>query len=312
MIHQFAFAGASSSPAEGFGSGIDWPLTWLRSDDAKGAPLCGTELFAVESDSPVRSLFLDGSLVGKLYSDDEVDYCLLGGLLPSDPGASQESQAKEVFASIPLALAEAGMDFSNVVRTWFYLDRVWDWYAVFNKVRTEFFDAHKVFDGLVPASTGIGIGNPAGAALVCAVLAAKPKTGNVRISSVESPLQCPALDYKSSFSRAVEIESSGGRQLLISGTASIHPDGRTAHPGDTGKQIELTMEVIEAILKARGMAWESACRAIAYFKNPGDAALLDAYCKARRLPAFPMLAVSADICRDDLLFEMELDAESRI
>ena len=34
----------------------------------------------------------------------------------------------------------------------------------------------------------------------------------------------------------------------------------------------------------------------------------DAYCTAQELPDLPVLRVNNDICRDGLLFEIELDA----
>jgi len=200
------------------------------------------------------------------------------------------------------------MDFSNVIRTWLYLDQLLKWYDDFNEVRTDFFDEYGVFDNLVPASTGIGVSNPAGAALVSDAFAIQPKNGDVTIEAVPSPLQCPALDYKSSFSRAVEIRSAAQRSLLISGTASIHPGGATAHVGDVRKQIALTMEVVEAILKSRDMAWEDTVRGIAYFRYGADAPLLEEYCREAGLPDLPMAIAHADVCRDDLLFEVEIDA----
>ena len=38
----------------------------------------------------------------------------------------------------------AGMSFGNVMRTWFYLDRILEWYHEFNHVRTAFFRERKV------------------------------------------------------------------------------------------------------------------------------------------------------------------------
>lgn len=53
------------------------------------------------------------------------------------------------------------MDFSHVIRTWFYNNRLLDWYEEFNRARDTFFESRGVFDRLVPASTGLvpAIGN---------------------------------------------------------------------------------------------------------------------------------------------------------
>ena len=132
------------------------------------------------------------------------------------------------------ALRLAGMDFSHVVRTWLFLDEILAWYRELNQARDAFFTSRGVYDGLVPASTGIGARNPAGTAVVAELLAVQPKSSRVRIRSVPSPLQCPALQYHSSFSRAVEVAQPDHRRLFISGTASIGPDGRSAHAGGRG------------------------------------------------------------------------------
>ena len=134
------------------------------------------------------------------------------------------------------------------------------------------------------------------------------KTDQVKIQAVNSPLQNPALDYKSSFSRAVELKFPTHRNLLISGTASIDPVGKTAHPDNPEKQIRLTMEVVKAILESRNMDWGDLFRGIAYFK---DMNYLPIYCRVAEelgIPRFPLAVSHADVCRDDLLFEIEVDA----
>ena len=140
------------------------------------------------------------------------------------------------------------------------------------------------------------------------VLAIRPKRSDVRIFAVPSPLQCSALDYRSSFSRAVEVVTPELRCLYISGTASIEPGGKTAFVDDVRKQIELSMDVLHAILTSRGMDWGDVSRAIAYFRNMSSAAEFTAYCREHNIPQFPCAVSHADICRDDLLFEIEADA----
>jgi len=183
-----------------------------------------------------------------------------------------------------------------------------NWYDTFNKVRTAFFSQYGVFDHLVPASTGIGAGNPFHAALVADALVVKPKNNFCKVQAIASPLQCPAVSYKSSFSRAVEISYPDLRHLLISGTASIAADGRTVHIGDPASQVEQTMKVVEAILVSRDMGWKDITRAIAYFKDMASLTLYEKYCTENNIPSFPMAVSHADICRDDLLFEIEVDA----
>jgi len=206
------------------------------------------------------------------------------------------------------ALSLAEMGFCHVVRTWLFLDDILSWYSDFNRVRTSFFTEHGVFDRLVPASTGIGGSNPAGAAIVAGVYAVKSEHPQVTVQAIASPLQCPALEYGSSFSRAVEVNMPDLRRLLISGTASIGPDGNTQHVGEVRAQTALTCEVIGAILESRDMAWEEVTRATAYVRHGEDAGVLAQFCSAAGMPDLPVIVADNVICRDDLLFELEVDA----
>jgi enamine deaminase RidA (YjgF/YER057c/UK114 family) len=199
------------------------------------------------------------------------------------------------------------MDFKNVIRTWLYVDDILSWYDGLNTVRTNFFNENGVFDGLVPASTGIGVANHDGAAMVLNAYAIKPKSGEVVIEEVVSPMQCPATDYKSSFSRALEIRDGDVKKLLISGTASIEPGGKTVHINDIDKQIVLTMEVVEAILKSRDYKRQDICRAIAYFSDMSYKKNFTDFLRCSAIENMPVAYVHGDICRDDLLFEIELD-----
>jgi enamine deaminase RidA (YjgF/YER057c/UK114 family) len=121
-------------------------------------------------------------------------------------------------------------------------------------------------------------------------------------------LQCPAPAYGSSFSRAIELSSQSGRRLLLSGTASIAPGGQTLWPGAARQQVAQTMQVVEAILGSRGFGFSDLTRATAYFKRRADARVFTEWCGAHGLRLQPVTLAQCDICRDDLLFELEADA----
>ena len=297
----------AAAVAEAFGAPA-WPVTWVVEGAYHTAPLCGIQVWAVTGPEVVPVLF-NGAVAGTMFDADGVRYCRLGGLVSDDLSASRAAQTRTVFDRMVGALEYAGMDFGHVMRTWFYNDRMLEWYDTFNDVRTSFFCENGVFDGLVPASTGIGGANAAGAALTAGLVALKARPGACAAPfAVPSPLQCPALDYGSSFSRGVEFSAGGLRRLYISGTASIEPGGRSVHIGDTRAQVELTLDVVQAILDDRRMAWADVSRAIAYFKDAAEAPLLDACLAARGIAPMPVVYANTDICRDDLLFELELDA----
>jgi enamine deaminase RidA (YjgF/YER057c/UK114 family) len=282
-------------------------MTRLRGTDGGGPELGGTQVLAVAG-RPLVPVRAAGRLVGFAWEDAHARWCWLGAITPPDPRAPRPAQAEAVFALMESALAAAGMRFGHVVRTWFYNHRILDWYAEFNRVRTDFFRARGVFDALVPASTGVGMPNAAGAALAADLLAVAPKGPEVAVREVPSPLQGPAPAYGSSFSRAVEIAAPSHRRLLVSGTASIAPDGRSVHAGDADAQIDLTLDVVAAILDSRGMGWGDVIRGTAYFKRAADAPRLDARRRARGAGDLHVVCAEADVCRDDLLFEIEVDA----
>lgn len=305
---QMVFGGCGfQSQARARMGGADWPLLWVQGDVCSGRHVTGVLTFEIQGQS-LRRVTLGEQVVGTSWSDSDADYCLLAGILPVDLTASRSAQTRSCLHQIEATLHKTDMDFSNVARTWFFLDDLLAWYEEFNTARTAFFKSRGVFDRLIPASTGIGGGNPAGAALTTGALAIRPRSNRVRIQTIDSPLQCPATAYRSSFSRAVEVASPGRRQLIISGTASIAADGKTLYRENPLKQIHRALDVVEAILHSRGMDWHHTTRAVGYFHDIGDLASFDQCCRERGIPPLPMAPAHATICRGDLLFEMELDA----
>ncbi len=306
----FGIPGMHAAELEEIFGGVTWPLTWVVEGCSRPEPLCGIQVWAV-SGPKVAPVMVDGRIVGSTFDADGLRYCRLGGLVPADLSRSRSMQTRAVFDLMVRGLRASGMEFADVARTWFYNHDMLEWYDDFNVVRTAFFRENGVFDGLVPASTGIGGGNAAGAALtggLLAVKAAVPGAEAVMPFAVPSPLQCPAPAYGSSFSRAAEFEAGGFRRLYVSGTASIEPGGLSVHIGDVDAQIMLTMDVVEAILESRNMKWRDVSRAIAYFKCGSKIPSFHRCCAERGIPPMPVLYANTDICRDDLLFEIELDA----
>ena len=308
IAFQYLFGGRQFYPkAVSATKQLDWPLTLLHGDACSGSTITGTQFIAL-SGAELNPVMDGDRKVGNWYDTDDARYCLLGDIRADDLSLGREEQAQAVFEKMESLLKQADMKFTDIARTWLYLNNLLEWYDEFNTVRTKFFEERGTFDKMVPASTGIGAGSAAGEEMVCALLAVKPKHDGVKVFAVPSPLQCPALDYKSSFARAVEIDQPGSRLLTISGTASIEPGGATVHLGDTKKQIELTMDVVHGILKSRDMDWGDTARAIAYFKDDSEAYMLEQYCIENKLPELPVAISHADVCRHDLLFEIELDA----
>jgi len=305
LLSQFVFAGTEHY--EAFKKQAGCPVVWLQGDACKDGSLYSMQAVALSGIDP-HPIHFNGRDMGFTYEDDCARYCRLRGVIPQDLTASRTEQTRSAFETMDAALKLNGFEFTDTVRTWIYLDRLLEWYDDFNAVRTQYFNETGIFDRMVPASTGIGAGNQYGSAIMMDVFAVKPKDDRLTVQEVVSPLQNPALDYKSSFSRAVEMVYPTHKNLLISGTASIDPSGETVHLDDPEKQIRLTMEVIKAILESRGMGWDDLFRGIAYFKDMDSLPIYERIAAELQIARFPLAISHADVCRDDLLFEIEVDA----
>ncbi len=314
VVHLMVFGSIHASPAAAeemrrvFGD-IDWPMTWMEGLACDDSPIAGLQALAFAG-GEVQRLYQGRRVVGSVWEDGAIRHCLLGDLGPNSISASRADQVKQTLDGLDAALAQGGFAFAEVIRTWFFLDEMLDWYGTFNQVRTQTYAGIRFRTGSPPASTGIGGRNPAGAALAASARAAQSLDGALQAKEIASPLQCPAPAYGSSFSRAMELSSPAGRCLFISGTASIAPDGRTLWQEDARKQVAQTMRVVEAILQSRGLSLSDLTRATAYFKHRTDAPIFRDWCAAHDRSSMPVVFANSDVCRHDLLFEIEMDAWS--
>lgn len=259
---------------------------------------------------------LPGTVVGQtehgVLSEDEWGrYVLLKGVGPANAADEPGRQTLSAFESVERELETVGMDFSHVARTWLYADRILDWYADLNRARDAFYRSKGVYGRYIPASTGIGWSNGSDARIVMGAFAAQSKApGGVTVEALPSPLQCPALEYGSSFSRAAEVRTPGWRRVIVSGTASIAPQSHdVAHVDDVDAQVDCTMRAVEAIYASRGMSWRDVTGALVYLKRAEFRAAWDRWLEGH--PEFPRAharSIVADVCRPEWLFEIESDA----
>lgn len=230
------------------------------------------------------------------------------GTLP----AGVTEQAQRMFENAAAAVEAHGLAWRHVVRTWIYLARILDWYGEFNRVRTAYYRTQGL--GLTdggrpyPASTGIqGRSGHDGEECLMDVLAADcPGSSRARLSPIrQSPRQDQAFAYGSAFLRGMALVVEGARTVFVSGTASIDRAGETTHLRDAEGQSLATLMNMAALLEDQGAGLGNICMATLFCK---DRRAFDAYREATRLlgvPAFPAVAVQADICRRDLLVEVE-------
>ena len=119
--------------------------------------------------------------------------------------------------------------------------------------------------------------------------------------------QC-ALDYGSAFSRAARSIMPAGEIVFVSGTASIDAEGATTNIGDASGQINATIENVRAVLADMHCSDEDVVQVIAYCKTTEVERIFKSF--KNSLP-WPWITVICDICRPDLLFEIEATAMPR-
>ncbi len=265
--------------------------------------VCGPEVM-------VEHEYSNGHVRVSTLNAGKTNYTYLNAIIPKFLKDGRGQQTYECFAELNKKLERRNYSLEKLKRTWLYLDNILDWYDEFNSSRSSFFEDNNLFEKFIPASTGIGLGNSSGSAIVMSALSV---TGNnLSVKTAESPLQCAALDYKSSFSRAVILTDGKTQKLFVSGTASIAPEGETVFTDDVKKQTEKTFEVIEALLKDNDMSFNNVSRAIAYFPQDDFVDGFNDICRKFGLDSDYVLKVHGVVCRPDLLFELEVDAVSRL
>jgi chorismate lyase/3-hydroxybenzoate synthase len=206
--------------------------------------------------------------------------------------------------------------YTHLVRAWNYIPQInafddgLERYVRFNVGRHDAFSAKgRVIGTGTPAASALG---SRGDNLVIYFLAAK-QAGQL----VENPRQTSAFNYPSqygprspTFARAMLVESGGELQLFVSGTSSIVGHA-TLHAGNAAAQAAETVANIRAViahaqLEGLDAAGQSARFMLkAYVRRSEDLATVR-NCLTRSFgPACTIAYLQADVCRADLLLEVE-------
>ena len=117
--------------------------------------------------------------------------------------------------------------------------------------------------------------------------------------------------HPSSFSRGMRLDLGNISVLLISGTASVGPNGETLHAGDLRAQTRRTYANITALLASEGATWKDVVRTTCYLRDiDRDYAAFNEerteFYKSQELDPLPAsTGIEAKLCRPDLLVEIE-------
>ena len=260
-----------------------------------------------------------------------------GSIVPR-PFPSSKPAAFTTAASTPSSrcdrlFASVGVRFEQVIRTWLYLGGIvadegpTQRYKELNRARTDFFqDIHfrvgrppDGFHGSVfPASTGIGT---EGRGIMMSAIALATERDDILAVPLENPRQTAAFDYRRPLQpeepqvlpRPWRLSCGTYATIFISGTASI-TDSETRHVGDAAAQTDETLDNIAALISEEnlsrhglpglGTALDSLGLVRVYIKRQEDYARVRAVCE-KRLGEMPTIYAMADVCRPELLVEIE-------
>jgi enamine deaminase RidA (YjgF/YER057c/UK114 family) len=226
---------------------------------------------------------------------------------------SPPDQARRMLSRASAALSARGYSFGQVARTWIYLSRVLDWYGDFNGVRNAHFGAAGLSSkssaegsSVFPASTGIQASSDTEECVMDLLAIDAGTAGHLAVRPVlRSDRQGQAFSYGSAFSRAMVIDWTEYKTIHISGTASIDAHGHSTHSGDAAAQFRETLINIAALLEPEGATLSSICQGTLFAKSAAVAATCRDVARELALPALPLVEVVADVCRPELLVEIE-------
>lgn len=298
-----------------------------------------------ESPRPVLSLIAQKPLVGELILEvhslnaanadvlvrevttpfghylriESPDYreIVAGGLGADCLDAPMLLQSQQAFSKMQQILSAEQMDWEDIVRQWNYLEWITAWdddsqrYQDFNEVRSHAYSSSGWSHGY-PAATGIGA--QAGGVQIDF----NAVKGDVRIIPLDNDWQRAAHVYSGEvlishrtekgtpkFERGKQLSGAGRGVIYVSGTAAIR--GEESIGAEVLSQTKITIENIQHLIAADSPVGEaSPCIHLlrAYLKNEKDITPvrkeMETLC-----PGIPVAYLYADVCREELLIEIE-------
>jgi enamine deaminase RidA (YjgF/YER057c/UK114 family) len=253
-----------------------------------------------------------------VVSSGEIRQVHSGGLAsPESAPRDTAAQATAAFARMASILRREGMDFGDVLRQWNYIEGVLEGggeerrgYQVFNDVRSIAYGPSR-FPAGYPAATGIG--QAAGGVILAFIALSAPP--DVRIAPLTNPKQVDAHRYSEEvlvgsplgekaaraspkFERGKLVASGAEQVVFVSGTAAIQGE-RSVDPGDVAAQTRTSIENVALLRPGARLV-----QLRVYVKRPEDVPVVRGICE-EAYGSVPSLYVRADVCREELLVEIE-------
>ena len=267
-------------------------------------PLGSFEAEVWDSPLPVETFASDG-----IYGARN-EHVLYGTIAVSDGDLA--ANARTMYRSIIQLARESG--YPHLLRLWNHVEGInresdgLERYKSFCVGRAEAFAEAGYANGDLPAASGVGT---SGGCLSIAFLASR--TAGIH---VENPRQVSAYDYpvsysprSPSFARATVTQFGTAAMIFVSGTSSV-VGHETVHVGNVGAQLDETLRNLDEVIACaasrigRTAKFSDSATAKLYVRNAADADQVAM--RVREIaPDTSLLVVEADICRADLLLEIE-------
>lgn len=248
-----------------------------------------------------------------LIENKQGRFLYAGGIQSDIINQTIEQQSVAVFRQVEELMRLEEFPINSIMRQWNYIEQITAFqgehqnYQSFNNARSDFY-ANTPWSNGYPAATGIGTN---GGGVLIDFDAALFTTADAFATPIDNKLQQPAHAYSDKvlapaqqkkatpkFERAKSMTFGSSRLVYVSGTAAIRGEESLKNVG-LERQLHITMENIAQLT---GKAQLSMLRI--YLKYQTDYPAAKHYMKAYQ-PVIPISFICADVCRDELLIEIE-------
>lgn len=239
--------------------------------------------------------------------------CIFIGGVTSKSQYNFYSKSMNALTMLGAILDLEGFPVNSIVRQWNYIENITDtdidgnqYYQLFNNARSDFY-CKSLWPSGYPAATGIGT---SAGGIIIDVDAVILKNNRYNVVSIDNKMQIAAHSYSENvlcsvgnvsstpkFERAKAVYTDDGNYIYISGTAAIRGE-KSFMINDVHEQFTITVENISNLIGCNNLN-----SARVYIKKIED------FCQIERMfkdtYSCPVLYVLADVCRNELLLEIE-------
>ena len=286
-----------------------WVASFVEGTPCDREGLAGVQLYAVAGPA-CTPIYYDRSLCGVAFEHQDARHVHLTGISGAGNAATRREEAQAMLARANAVLQTTGCSYADVVRTWICMADILQWYDEFNPVRSalysQFAESGQTDSSWPPASTGIEGRAPGGAHCLMDLFAISgPGRRDVSIQALRNPRQSEAYGYGSAFSRGMAVTFDNVETVHVSGTAAIDEEGRSVCVGHLRGQVNHTLDNIASLLNTRHMTLDDFVSSTIFIKHGYDAKLVRELISHRSELLANSIRVAADVCRPELLFEVD-------